>query len=76
MASLDSLRAVRSNLGRLRGLLPTFSSLQASTTIDKRIETSQFSMANPILERETSAQIWKGANMGVVRSGHFWQSLF
>ena len=26
-----------------------------------------------ILERETSAQIGGGANMGIVRNGHFWQ---
>ena len=44
------------------------SSIESS---DERIEAFQFSMA--ILERETSAQIRGGANMRVVRGGHFCQ---
>ena len=67
------LRAVRRSLGRLRGLLRTFSSLQASKV---SIEASQFSMA--ILERETSAQIGEGltwASCVAVISGSSVQSL-
>ena len=44
------------------------SSIQSS---DGSIKASQFSMA--ILEREASAQIGGGANMRVVRGGHFRQ---
>ena len=39
-------------------------------SIEERVEASQFSMV--MLESETSAQIGE-ANMGVMRSGHFWQ---
>ena len=58
------LRAVRRSLGRLRGLLRTFSSLQASKV--------------SILERETSAQIGEGltwASSVAVISGSSVQSL-
>ena len=44
------------------------SSIQSS---DESIKASQFSMAIP--ERETSAQIGGGANMRVMRDGHFRQ---
>ena len=49
------------------------SSIQSS---DERIEASQFSTYRSIaiLERKASAQIGdRGANMRVVRGGHFWQ---
>ena len=43
-----------------------------SSSIDKRVEVSQFSMA--MLERKTSTQFGEGLyNMGVVLIGHFWQ---
>ena len=40
-------------------------------SIDEKIEASQFSMV--ILERKTSTCKLGRANIGIVRSGHFWQ---
>ena len=60
----------RRSLGRLGGLLRTFSSLQAS-----KVSTRELRLINFLwryLARDERAN-WGGANMGVVRSGHFWQ---
>ena len=54
------LRAVRHSLGHLRGLLRTFSSLQASKVSDVRIEVSQFSVYIVILECEARHKLGRG----------------
>jgi len=64
------LRAVCPSLGRLRGLLCTFSSLQASKVATRELRLLE---STAILEREASAQICEGLIMRVVRGGHFWQ---
>ena len=60
------LRAVCPSLGRLRGLLCTFSSLQASKVATRELRLLEYMV---ILEREASAQICEG----IMRGGHFWQ---
>ena len=60
------LQAVRRRLGRLRGLLCTFSSLQASKVATRELRLLEYMV---ILEREASAQICEG----IMRGGHFWQ---
>ena len=52
------LQAVRHSLGRLRGLLRTFSSLQASKVLTRKLRILNFPMA--IVERETITQIGEG----------------
>ena len=59
-----------SGSGRLRGLLWTFSSLQASKVSTRELRLLNFLWSMVLLERETSAQNGRAANMGVMRSDH------
>ena len=61
----------RRSLGRLRGLLRTFSSLQASKVSTRELRLINFLWRYLSVRRARTN--WGGANMGVVRSGHFWQ---
>ena len=62
--------AFPSSLGRLRGLLWTFSSLRASKVLTRELRLLNF-LADT-WARDQCAN-WGGANMGIVRSCHFWQ---
>ena len=69
------LRAVCPSLGRLRGLLCTFSSLQAFKVVTRELKLLEY-MA--ILEREASAQICEGltcASCVAVISGSYISSI-
>ena len=66
------LRAVRRSLGHLRGLLRTFSSLQASKVTMRELGFSIYYMYSNTWVRGERVN-WGGANMRVVRGGHFWQ---
>ena len=64
------LRAVRRSLGCLRGLLRTF---QVFKHPKYRRESLGFSIFYGDTWARDERANWDGANMGVVRSGHFWQ---
>ena len=68
---MASLRAACRSLGRLRGLLRTFSSHQASkvTTRELRLLNYMYSDTWAWDERAN----WGGANMRVMCGGHIWQ---
>ena len=64
------LRAVCRSLGRVRGLLRTFSSLQASKVAARELRLLNFLA---ILEREASAQIGEGLTCARRAWMYFWQ---
>ena len=64
------LRAVCHSLGHLRGLLRTFSGHQVS-----KVSTRELRLLNFLWRYLSARRACKfgRANMGIVRSGHFWQ---
>ena len=62
------LRVVRCSLGRLRGLLRMFASLQAS-----KVSTSELRLINFLWQYLSARRAHARTNMGIVCSGHFWQ---
>ena len=65
------LRAACRSLGRLRGLLRTFSSHQASKVTRRELRLLNYMYSDTWVRGERTN--WGGANMRVMRGGYIWQ---